>query len=174
MGRIRYFLCAGSVTLLLLGFSLIACSGTTPRTATLTTVTPKPTTTATTSLVRSHKGFPLYGGLNDFLTADTQGNIYVMDTDLSDLQHDLARILKLSPMGKILDEWHPFSTGTFVQGLAVDAEGNIYATAGDGIMKLSSTGKLLTVWGVPVPVGVAVDQQNNVYVTLYNEDKIQM
>ena len=129
-------------------------------------------------------GLPLYCPI--YVTHDQQGNLYVTDSDQGYKGSHRARIVKLSPTGHLLAEWHVFNTlqsqpsfvgnetGPF--GLAVDASGTIYvADAGDNtIKKLSPTGQLLATWGKTGSApgefnsplhGVAVDVQGNVYVT---------
>jgi NHL repeat len=163
-----------SVVLLLPGL-LAACSGTsTPGLSTTSaTATPQRTATSIKGSGNDHKGFPLYGSLNDFLSVDVKGNLFVMDTDYNNFQGVHARILELSPTGRILKELHPFSSCAFVQGLAVDEHGNIYATDGNSILKLSPTGEVHTSWSVDAPVGVVIDHHDHIYVTLYSQGQIQ-
>ncbi len=129
-------------------------------------------------------GLPLY--CPTYVTHDQQGNLYVTDSDKGYKGSHRARIVKLSPTGQLLAEWHVFNTfqsqpalnkGSVITGpggLAVDASGSIYvADWGDNtIKKLSPTGKVLAIWGktgsapgeFSNPQGVAVDAQGNVYV----------
>jgi DNA-binding beta-propeller fold protein YncE len=129
-------------------------------------------------------GLPLYCPI--LITHDQQGNLYVTDSDQGYKGSHRARIVKLSPTGQLLAEWHVFNTfqsqpsfvgnetGPF--GIAVDARGTIYvADAGDDtIKKLSPTGQLLATWGKTGSApgefnsplhGVAIDAQGDVYVT---------
>jgi len=136
-------------------------------------------------------GLPLYCPV--YVTHDQQGNIYATDSHEGQQNSHRARIVKLSPTGQLLAEWHVFNTfqshPTFIgnvtgpYGLAVDASGTIYvADAGDNtIKKLSPTGQLLATWGktgsapgeLSWPEGVAVDAQGNVYVADLNNSRIQ-
>ena len=150
-----------------------------------------PRATASQRLDTGPLGLPLYCPI--YVTHDRQGNIYATDSDQGDKGSQRARIVKLSPTGQLLAEWHVFNpfqsqptfegniTGPF--GLAVDAQGTIYvADAGDNtIKKLSPTGQLLATWGktgsapgeLSWPQGVAVDAQGNVYVVDANNSRIQ-
>src|SRR5712692_7963792 len=136
-------------------------------------------------------GLPLYCPV--YVKHDQQGNLYATDSDEGQQNSHRARIVKLSPTGQLLAEWHVFNTfqshPTFIgnvtgpYGLAVDASGIIYvADAGDNtIKKLSPTGQLLATWGktgsapgeLSWPEGVAVDTQGNVYVADSNNSRIQ-
>jgi sugar lactone lactonase YvrE len=135
-----------------------------------------PRPTASHRLDTGPLGLPLY--CPQYITHDQQGNIHVGDNYLGNATPH-ARIVKLTPTGQLLGEWHVFTSfpqngpsGPF--GLAVDAQGTIYvADAGDNtIKKLSPTGHLLAIWGktgsapgeLDWPQGVALDPQGNVYV----------
>jgi DNA-binding beta-propeller fold protein YncE len=150
-----------------------------------------PRATASQRLDTGPLGLPLYCPI--YVTHDQQGNLYVTDSDIGHKGSYRARIVKLSPTGQLLAEWHVFNplqsqltfkgniTGPF--GLAVDAQGTIYvADAGDNtIKKLSPTGQLLATWGktgsapgeLSWPQGVAVDTQGNVYVADGSNSRIQ-
>jgi tripartite motif-containing protein 71 len=143
-----------------------------------------PRATAPHRLDTGPLGLPLYCPI--LITHDQQGNLYVTDSDQGYKGSHRARVVKLSPSGQLLAEWHVFNTSqsqpSFVGnvtgpfGLAVDTQGTIYvADAGDNtIKKLSPTGQLLATWGKTGSApgefnsplhGIAVDAQGNVYVT---------
>jgi DNA-binding beta-propeller fold protein YncE len=147
-----------------------------------------PRATASHRLDTGPLGLPLY--CPEYITHDQQGNIYVGDNYVVYVGKATphARIVKLSPTGQLLGEWHVFTSfpqngpsGPF--GLAVDAQGIIYvADAGDNtIKKLSPTGQLLATWGktgsapgeLSWPQGVALDPQGNIYVADFNNNRIQ-
>ena len=130
------------VLLLVVSSSIIGCGG--GRTSSPAT----PAATASHLLDTGTLGLPLY--CPGYLAHDQQGNIYVGDSDEGNQNSHRARIVKLSPTGQLLGEWHVFTafhgrlkSGPF--GLDVDSSGNIYiADAGDNtIKKLSPTGTLL-------------------------------
>lgn len=89
-------------------------------------------------------------------------------------QVDAQRVLTwAAPLGEV---WKVLTGKGAVSGpyrVAVDSHGNIFTTdnpAGGGrVVKLSSSGQVLTTWrlqgSTTVSVGIAVDRQDNVYVT---------
>jgi DNA-binding beta-propeller fold protein YncE len=151
-----------------------------------------PRATVSYRLATGPLGLPLY--CPKYVKHDQQGNLYVTDNDFGGpkVSHR-ARIVKLSPTGHLLAEWHVFNTfqsqpsflgnvtGPF--GIAVGASGITYvADAGDNtIKKLSPTGQLLATWGktgsapgeLSWPQGVAVDAHGNVYVADSNNSRIE-
>ena len=88
-------------------------------------------------------GFPLYGPDNVVVTH--AGEIFVADTDHA--SHH--RLLKLSPEGKILAEWHLFARGTHQsngpEGIALDDADNLYVAdqSSNQVLKLSRQGEIL-------------------------------
>lgn len=79
-------------------------------------------------------GLPLY--CPKYVTHDQQGNLYVADSDTGYKGNHRDRVVKLSPTGQRLGEWHVFNTmqslptlsGTTISGpfgLTVDAQGII-------------------------------------------------
>jgi DNA-binding beta-propeller fold protein YncE len=112
----------------------------------------------------------LYGP--DNMALDAAGNVYLVDTD----HKTHSRVLKLSPQGRVLAEWHVFAAvpGRFngPDGVALDREGNIFVTDGgrDRILKLSPTGRVLAAFGgFPARAfdfggHVAVGSHSNIYV----------
>src|SRR5713101_2181081 len=173
MAKNRVLLVLETVLLVAVSASLGGCGGG----HTSSQATPRPT--APHRLDTGPLGLPLY--CPQYITHDQQGTIYVGDNYVVYVGKATphARIVKLSPTGLLLGEWHVFTSfpqdgpsGPF--GLAVDAQGTIYvADAGDNtIKKLSSTGHLLATWGktgsapgeLDWPQGVALDPHGNVYV----------
>ena len=108
----------------------------------------------------------LYGP--DNMAFDARGNIYLVDTD-----HAMrSRVLKLSPEGKVLAEWHVFRAvpgqDNGPAGIALDRHGDILVTDPEAVLKLSPSGKLLATIGADArardPQGhVAVDRQGDIY-----------
>lgn len=133
------------------------------------------------------RGLPLY--CPSAVALDSRGNMYINDAAV--YQNKLyARLVKLSPAGQLLDEWHPFkvtSTGPFgAVGptlLAVDKQGNVYVAdaTDDTVKKLSASGQMLVIWGrsgsapgqFNLPEGVAVDPQGNIYVSDNSNSRIE-
>ncbi|MGH8280556.1 MAG: NHL repeat-containing protein [Gammaproteobacteria bacterium] len=119
----------------------------------------------------------LYGP--DNMTFDAAGNIYLVDTD----QKTRSRVMKLSPQGKELAEWHVFAVVPGRQngpaGITIDRDGSILVTdAGSGrVLRLTPEGKLLA----PLPETfhhldqghVAVDGDGRIYVAEAEADLIQ-
>lgn len=109
-----------------------------------------------------------HGQLFSSSAVDAQGNTYAVSQSAKTLT-------KYSPDGKLLATLGGPGTGDgqFVApgGAAVDSQGNLYAAdlGGVRIEKFDASGQYLTSFkpqAKPGPLGVAVDAQDNVYVTL--------
>lgn len=124
------------------------------------------------------------------LAVDSQGNIYVADTE----NH---RVQKFDANGKLLRKWGSQGANNeqFASpgGIAIDPENNVYVadTFNHRIQKFDATGKFLGKWGTPcdlqsgkgcidpdgpgplkpgdgqfnLPIGIALDKDGNLYVT---------
>ena len=85
----------------------------------------------------------LYGP--DNMAFDTAGNVYLVDAD----HKARSRVLKLSPEGRVLADWHVFDSASGrnngPDGIALDGEGNIFVVDRGGvqILKLSPAGRVL-------------------------------
>jgi sugar lactone lactonase YvrE len=114
------------------------------------------------------------------LAVDTQGNVYVDDTQN-------FRIEKLSPAGQFITAFGDYGNGdgqfTLANGLAVDRAGNIYVadTESSSIEKLSPRGYPLAEWNqygsapgeLEYPTDIAVDRSGNMYVTDGQDHRVQ-
>lgn len=111
----------------------------------------------------------LYGP--DNMAFDGNGNVYLVDTD-----HKLrSRVLKLSPRGHVLAEWHVFGAvpgrDNGPDGIALDREGNVFVVdrGSDQILKLSPAGKVIARFGGFPPHAfddgghVAIDRRGDIY-----------
>ncbi len=120
------------------------------------------------------------------ITLDGQGDLYVTDSG-----H--ARVVKLSPTGRLLAAWRLGSVdanGNSLTGIAVDRQGNVYVAdkQTQRIIKLSPNGQILTRWSLAVTIGVAagkwtgldtampiwlaVDGQGNVYASYFDASQV--
>jgi DNA-binding beta-propeller fold protein YncE len=177
MKKLRFF---GPVTAVLLLLSLMACSSPTSSTS-----PPTPAGTTVNQPRSEQKGLPFY--CPQYVTLDREGNLYVSDYDYwanhSSPFHQRTRIVKLSPTGQFLAEWHPFKPDAEVDGIAVDTQGNIYVTdtPDSTLTKLSPSGQLLATWGMfghdpgqfLMPLAVATDLEDNLYVADYHNARVQ-
>ncbi|HEV2331671.1 MAG TPA: NHL repeat-containing protein [Gammaproteobacteria bacterium] len=118
----------------------------------------------------------LYGP--DNMAFDAAGDVYLVDSD----HKTRSRVLKLSPEGKKLAEWHVFplipGRDNGPNGIGLDADGNILVADAQGVLKLSSTGSLLTTFGTQPETfdderHLAVGRQGDIFVTQAHENLIQ-
>ncbi|MGH2495720.1 MAG: NHL repeat-containing protein [Ktedonobacteraceae bacterium] len=155
---------------LALALSLVACGGN-AKAGTTATTTPDTTNNQPGT---GPKGLPLYCPMS--VTVDRQDTIYVSDNDNTTIHE---RIIKLSPAGQELGEWHIFPPGNLgmAQGpgdAAFDMQGNMYVLDldHDKVVKVSPGGKIIASWGssgsgqgqFQEPQGIAVDSHGNIYV----------
>jgi DNA-binding beta-propeller fold protein YncE len=119
------------------------------------------------------------------VAADSQGNIYVMDTNN-------ARVQKFDSQGNFLLMWGSEGSGEGQFGdilnpregrLAVDTLGNVYVIdlKNSRLQKFDCNGNYLAQWGTKgygegqfkEPYDIAIDQHNNIYVSDAGNNTIQ-
>ena len=109
------------------------------------------------------------------LGVDGQGDLYAADT----LNN---HVLKLSPRGRLLDEWGAAGDKRLqfgiISGVAVDRRGNVYVgdSRNSRVLKLSRSGKLLARWATGyffTSQHLAVDGHGNLYVAYAGNALIQ-
>jgi tripartite motif-containing protein 71 len=72
-------------------------------------------------------------------------------------------------------QWGSYGTGNGQfnnpNGIAVDSAGNVYVadTGNNRVQKFTSNGDYITQWGSSSPYGIAVDFNDNVYLTFYGQ-----
>lgn len=97
---------------------------------------------------------------------------------------DTTRWTNSLPKTTLPPAWSILPTGKVLRrpyGVAVDAQGIIYVTDNDRILRLSPQGKLLATWGsrgnypgeFVSPYGIALDSQGNIYVADHGNCRIQ-
>lgn len=186
--RKSHILSAIFLLLILTALASAGCSSSTPSPTSALTLTPEPTPTTSVQdeedqspvefvwmLTGEEAGFTLALGS----TIDLEGNLLVI------VESDDYRIMKFDSDGNFLTGWGSSGIGegefTYIPGvsydaLAVDAQGNIFATdmVSDRVQKFDKRGNYLTHWGSNAsfgkgklirPIGLAVDGEGNVYVT---------
>ena len=108
-------------------------------------------------------------GKFDYISAidvDSDDNVYVSD-------RNFGRIQKFDNDGNYILDMDLASSPA--QGVAVDGNNDIYAINGSGrIEKFNANGTLLQTWSNSNGTNVAIDSNNNVYVTRYNNNDIQV
>lgn len=112
-------------------------------------------------------GDTLGGGTAGGITVDSHGNVFVGDSGNS-------RIQKFSAQGEFVLAWGQKSTGASQPVyMAIDGEGNLYVSdRGGRIQKFDFSGRILDQWAeqgsangqFSDPMGIAVDQSNNIFV----------
>jgi sugar lactone lactonase YvrE len=176
------------------GLALLAAAGSVVwLLATLGWFTPPPTkfgwpaalTTVAGDGARGHvDGSPIRARFGDpfALAIDAQGTLYVADAG------DTGRIRKIDPEGNVTTLPGSFDTPS---GLALDRAGNLFVaeTGANAIRKISPTGVVTTIAGDGTagyrdgpaaqarfngPIGVAADDQGNVYVADSYNDRLRV
>ncbi|ACL17263.1 Carbohydrate binding family 6 [Methanosphaerula palustris E1-9c] len=104
----------------------------------------------------------------------TGANVYVSDLESN-------RILKFTSNGDFVDEWN--TSGGDPYGVAVDRSGHVFVAevynyeGGLGqVQEFAPSGDLINNWspgGKKNPLGVAVDSNNNVYISYFNSNQIR-
>ena len=105
------------------------------------------------------------------LAQDKWGNVYV--GGLGSLHNGVGRVVKLDPAGRMIKTWTGF---TAVTGVAVGDDGSVYvselskdtATFAPGAVTKVATDGTMTSVTVPFAAGVAVDKDNNVFVSAFS------
>ena len=127
-----------------------------------------------------------------YMIVDAQSNLYVTDPDL-------GRVQEFTSDGKFLAKWDHCGTTPIITawGVAIDKAGNLYiadadpgknmssnptiANSGNRVCKFDNQGQFLFAWGgrgssdgqLLRPMGIAVDDTGNVYVSEAGNLRIQ-
>jgi len=114
------------------------------------------------------------------IAIDTQGNIYVSDTENHCIQKFTASGAFIAKWGNMGTEDGQFS---YPSAIAIDTQGNIYVADGANhrIQKFTASGSFITKWGshgtgdgqFSGPSGIAVDSQGNIYVADNYNNRVQ-
>lgn len=126
--------------------------------------------------------------LEDF-TVGPGGRIYALPIDRAGMVQVLLPIRPGDTRGRVLRSWWmkgytPHSGGLDPHGIALDRAGNLYIadTRHSYVLKYSSTGRLLAVWGhgqgsapstFSNPVGIAIDRWDRVYVLDAGNNRVE-
>ncbi len=113
------------------------------------------------------------------IAVDSQGNIYVADTENHCIQ-------KFTESGTFISKWGKMGIGDgefeYPHAIAVDSQDNVYVNGGNHtIKKFTSTGTFISKWGYmgiedgefSFPHGIAIDSNGDVYVTDERSNRIQ-
>ncbi|HEV2476651.1 MAG TPA: 6-bladed beta-propeller [Candidatus Dormibacteraeota bacterium] len=172
-----------------LAFTLASCGGSTQNaSSSASAATPTPKTQGGWQLVLTVPSPGISYGIPG-IALDGQGDVFIAELDDN-------RIYKYATSGKLLAQWGEPGSGPGQLGrpdkLAFDSQGNLYVTevsptssgtAGGNsrVQKFSPAGKPLAQWGsygaapgqFNNPIGIAVDQQGDVFVSEEGGDRVQ-
>ncbi|MGC8605610.1 MAG: 6-bladed beta-propeller, partial [Desulfomonilaceae bacterium] len=135
---------------------------------------------------------PGYFQLPTGVAVDNNGNIFVADTGNN-------RIEKFNPFFQLLTYWGSYGTGNGQfdepMGLAIDSQNNVYVVdrINNRVQKFNNDGTFITKWGTNggqgnsnpldnwgtgpgdlfLPTGIAIDANNNVFVTDTSNDRME-
>ncbi len=115
------------------------------------------------------------------VAVDSNGNMFVID-------YSAKQVTAFDNKGRLLRTWGGFGKYAIPRGIAVDSKGDVYVTSGGNmsayirIKVFSRTGEFLREWGSMgkgdgkfyQPNGIAIDANDNVYVTDSGNDYVQV